>query len=66
LIKAVGADEVVDYKIPEEEQIADIVAKTGGKVFKVLDATAQNISTSVPLFKATTDGEKLFTSTNDW
>jgi len=66
LIKAVGADEVVDYKIPEADQIADIVAKTGGKVFKVLDATAQNIPTSDPLFKATVDGEKRFTSTNDW
>jgi hypothetical protein len=66
LCKSVGADEVVDYKIPESEQISEIVSKTGGKVFKVFDATAQNIATAAPLFKATEDGEKRFTSTNDW
>ena len=46
--------------------IADIVAKTGGKLFRVFDAVAQNIQFSVPMFNAIPEGTKYFTSTNDW
>jgi hypothetical protein len=66
VIKYYGADEVVDYKQPEAAQIDEIVAKTGGKVLKVFDATAQNVQTAPHLFKKTADGEKIFSSTNDW
>lgn len=65
-MKKVGADEVVDYKKPEAEQIDDIVSKTGGQLDYVLDATGQNLGTLGPLFKKITTGKKLSTSTNDW
>ena len=66
LIKSVGADDVVDYKQSEEETVKQIIDKTGGKLFKVYDATAQNVQTAAPLFKGTASGTKIFTSTNDW
>jgi NADPH:quinone reductase-like Zn-dependent oxidoreductase len=66
VIKKYGADEVVDYKQPEAAQIDEIVAKTGGKVLKVFDAVGKNLETAPALFKKTIDGDKMFTSTNDW
>jgi len=66
VIKHYGADEVVDYKQPEAAQIDEIAAKTGGKVLKVFDATAQNVQTAPHLFKKTMDGDKIFSSTNEW
>jgi hypothetical protein len=65
VIKRYGTDEVVDYKQSEAVQIDEIAAKTGGKVLKVFDATVQNVKTAPHLFKKTTDGEKIFSSTND-
>jgi len=66
VIKQFGADEVVDYKQPEATQIDEIVAKTGGKLFKVFDVVGKNLETAPSLFKKTLDGEKIFSSTNDW
>jgi hypothetical protein len=46
--------------------ISEIVSKTGGKLFRVYDAVAQNIEFSLPMSKALPAGKKYFTSTNDW
>ena len=56
----------MDYKIPQEDMIKEIVAKTGGKLSKVLDAAGQNVTTAAPLFKQLSSENKMFTSTDDW
>ena len=66
MMKKIGVDEVVDYKQPEEAIIAEIVKKTGGKMFRMFDAVAQNIKFATPMFKEIEGTEKWFTGTNDW
>ena len=66
LAKSLGADECVDYRQSEEAIIAEILKKTGGKLYRAFDAVAQNIEFSVPLFKAVEAKDKWFSTTNDW
>lgn len=65
-MKHYGADEVVSYKQSDDAIIDEIVSNTGGNLFKVYDATSQLLHMAAPLFKKTKDGDKYFTSTNDW
>jgi len=65
-MKSLGADDCVDYKQDQEALIADVAKKTGGKMYRIYDAVAQNIAFSVPMFKAVEGKNKWFTSTNDW
>jgi len=66
MLKTLGIDAVVDYKQSEADIIAEIVKKTGGKMYRVFDAVAQNMAFAAPMFKAIEGDEKWFTSTNDW
>jgi hypothetical protein len=66
MIKRYGADEVVSYKQEESALVDEIVQKTGGNLFKAFDATAQALQTISKVYEKTNDGEKRFTSTNDW
>jgi len=64
-LKSIGADATIDYKKPEEEQIAELLSVTDGKATRIFDAVAVNESFAKAVFKKV-DGEKYFSTTNDW
>jgi hypothetical protein len=68
MLSALGVDIIVDYKQSKDDLIADIVKKTGGKLYHIFDAVAQNLDFPAPFFKAIegSASEKFFSSTNDW
>jgi NADPH:quinone reductase-like Zn-dependent oxidoreductase len=64
-LKAIGADATIDYKKAEEEQITELLSLTGGKPTRIFDAVAVNEGFAKAVFKKV-DGEKYFSTTNDW
>ena len=65
-MKSLGADEIVNYKQPEEDIVAEIVKKTGGKMYRIFDAVAQHVKFSTVMFDAIKAKDKWFSTTNDW
>ncbi|KAF2418902.1 GroES-like protein [Tothia fuscella] len=66
-LEAIGLDVAIDYKKPEEEQIAELLSKTDGKATRIFDAVAQNDPTlAKAVFKQIDSTSKYFSTTNDW
>ncbi|KKZ66684.1 hypothetical protein EMCG_07641 [[Emmonsia] crescens] len=67
LVKKQGAEAVVDYKKPIEEQVKDALGITKGNVHRVFDAASSGDAFTKELFKKLpAEGPKLFCSTNTW
>ena len=66
LLESQGADILVDYKKPEDEQIEELISKTGGNLYRVLDATSYGIDFAKKLLTKIEGGPKYFSSTDDW
>ncbi len=66
LVESYGAEICVDYKKPEDEQIAELISKTEGKLYRVFDATSNGINFAKKLLAKIDGGPKYFTSTDDW
>jgi NADPH:quinone reductase-like Zn-dependent oxidoreductase len=64
-LKAIGADATIDYKKTEEEQITELLSITHGKPSRIFDAVAVNEGLVKALFLKV-EGEKHFSTTNDW
>lgn len=64
-LKAIGADSTIDHKNTEDEQIAKLLSVTGGKPNRIFDAVAMNEGLVKALFP-TVEGEKYYSTTNDW
>jgi hypothetical protein len=66
LLESQGAKLCVDYKKSEDEQIEELISKTEGKLYRVLDATSYGINFASKLLAKIEGGPKYFTSTDDW
>jgi NADPH:quinone reductase-like Zn-dependent oxidoreductase len=68
MLKSLGATEVIDYKLPQEEQISIITDMTSGKLHRIFDAVASNHEFAATLYKSlpSSSEEKYFSTTNDW
>lgn len=66
LLESYGANLLIDYKKPEDEQIEELISKTDGKLYRVFDATSGGIDFSKKLLAKIEGGPKYFTSTDDW
>jgi NADPH:quinone reductase-like Zn-dependent oxidoreductase len=66
LLESHGADLYVNYKKPEEEQVEELISKTEGKLYRVLDATSYGIDFAKKLLAKIEGGPKYFSSTDDW
>jgi hypothetical protein len=65
-MKSLGVDDIVDYKQSDEGVIKEVVKKTGGKMYRIFDATSQHNMKSVAMFKPIEGKDKWFAGTNDW
>lgn len=66
VVKELGAVPF-DYKVPLEQQVKEVLDITSGKASRVFDAVAsEDPAICKELFKATSDGDKRFATTNDW
>lgn len=68
LLHDLGSSFTIDYKKPQEEQLNELMSKSGGKVYRIFDAAAQSHEFAQAIFaKVAEDGKKMyFTTTNDW
>jgi hypothetical protein len=67
MLKSLGAAQVVDYKLSQDEQISTITNAASGKLIRVFDAVASNHDFAASFFKTLPgEGEKYFSTTNDW
>lgn len=67
LVKSLGADATVSYKLPLAEQLDEIQKITGGKLFRAFDASAMATETGMgALAQVTLPGAKYFSTVNDW
>jgi len=66
LLESHGANLCIDYKKPEDEQIEELISKTEGKLYRVLDATSNGIDFAKKLLAKIEGGPKYFSSTDDW
>jgi len=66
VVKAVGADECVNYKQEQDVIVSEIVEKTGGVMYRAFDAVGKNLEIATPLFQAINGPGQRFTTTNDW
>ncbi|KAF2001804.1 GroES-like protein [Amniculicola lignicola CBS 123094] len=68
LLKSIGADATVDYKLPEAEVISQLKSVTGGNLPLIFDAVSANNALASSIFAAlaeSTPGERYYTTTND-
>jgi hypothetical protein len=63
-----GADETVDYKASEDEQISKLQTVTNGKLHRIFDATSKMNSFVFKYLKSVESepGTKYFSTTDDW
>lgn len=67
MVRALGADEVIDYRKSEDEQLSDLKAATGGNFFGVYDTVARSDKwASRALVEVSAAERKLFATTDDW
>jgi len=67
LLKSLGADATVNYRIPIEEQLTVIKSTTGGNFSKVIDTSAQSTETAFQaLAKVSSSPKKFFSTVDDW
>ncbi|KIW00765.1 uncharacterized protein PV09_07746 [Verruconis gallopava] len=65
MLRSLGASETLDYKKPETELLKLLYSTTGGKLIRIFDAVASNHD-FVKAFYENVEGEKFFSTTNDW
>lgn len=66
-MKNLGADEIVDYRQTEEDQLQAIKGTTGGNFCRVFDSVAKSAPFALrTLNEASAAKEKYFSTTNDW
>lgn len=65
MLKSLGATETIDYKKPQDEQIELLTQTTNGKLTRIFDAVASNQDFAKAFYQKV-DGEKHFSTTNDW
>jgi len=61
-----GATATIDYKKPQEEQIAELLSHSGRELTRVFDAVAMNQDFVKEIFKQVSASPKYFSTTNDW
>jgi NADPH:quinone reductase-like Zn-dependent oxidoreductase len=67
LLKSLGADATVDYKLSLQEQLEKIASITDKNFSRVFDASAQALSQGLEIItKVSTAKTKYYTSTNSW
>lgn len=65
MLKSLGATETIDYKKSQSEQIELLTMTTNNKLTRIFDAVATN-QDFVKVFYQNIEGEKYFSTTNDW
>lgn len=66
-VKSLGADETIDYKKSEDEQLKDVSSITGGKFSKIYDTVAKSSELALKMLKELSQlGEKQYATTDDW
>ncbi|KFZ15866.1 hypothetical protein V502_05379 [Pseudogymnoascus sp. VKM F-4520 (FW-2644)] len=69
LVKSLGADGIVDHRLPLEEQLREVHNITSGNFSRVFDASAMATETGIAALdkvSANKDEVKYFATTNDW
>ncbi len=67
MVKALGADGVIDYRKSEADQLHDLKEMTGGNFFGVYDTVAQSEQLArKALTEVSTAKQKYFATTDDW
>lgn len=65
MLKSLGATETLGYKLSQDELVAGLTKVTSGKITRIFDAVASNQDLVRALYQ-NIDGEKYFSTTNDW
>ena len=66
-MKDLGADEVVDYRQSEDEQLEEIKKITGGNFRRIFDSVAKSGSFAPKLLEDVSPAkDKYFTTVNGW
>ena len=65
LLKSLGATETLDYNLPQDELVSALRSISSGNLKRIFDAVATN-DDFVKAFYQHVQGEKYFSSTNDW
>ncbi|KFY88357.1 hypothetical protein V500_06410 [Pseudogymnoascus sp. VKM F-4518 (FW-2643)] len=69
LVTSLGADGIVNHRLPLEEQLREVQNITGGNFCRVFDSSAMATETAIAALDKISnakDGSKYFATTNDW
>ncbi|KAL5313402.1 hypothetical protein ACEPPN_019135 [Leptodophora sp. 'Broadleaf-Isolate-01'] len=69
LVKSLGADGIINHKLPLEDQLREVKTITGGRFSRVFDSSAMATETAIATLAKISnaqDGSKYFATTNDW
>ena len=66
-MKELGADEIIDYRQSEDDQLQAIKQVTGGNFSKIFDSVAKSGTFALKVLDEASGAEKkYFSTTNDW